>query len=180
MSLQRRDLGSIPSPAQWVKGSCCHSCGVSRNCGSDLIPGPGTPYAGGRPKKKKKKRIYLHSSREQGRQSQDVVSSWGQKDTPLPLRSPAFCRHLVPIRRKNCSICLERWEQCSLLGEFPLLTGSSIRLSIYPSICAINISLPLSSPCLFLAVLIISRNCLSSVFPVRLFPLDLKCLEDRV
>ena len=29
------------------------SSGVDRNCGSDLIPGPGTPYTAGWPKKEK-------------------------------------------------------------------------------------------------------------------------------
>ena len=32
----------------------CHSCGLGYNCSWDLIPGPGTPYAVWRPKKKKK------------------------------------------------------------------------------------------------------------------------------
>ena len=42
------DAGSIPHPAQWVKDlALC-------NCGSDLIPGPGTPYATRWPKKKKR------------------------------------------------------------------------------------------------------------------------------
>ena len=31
----------------------CRSCGMGRNWGLDLIPGPGTPYATGRPIKKK-------------------------------------------------------------------------------------------------------------------------------
>ena len=48
-SLQPQDAGSIPRPAQWVKGS-----GVAgHNCGSDLLQG--TPYAAGRAKKKKNK-----------------------------------------------------------------------------------------------------------------------------
>ena len=42
------------SPAwhgELVKGSnCCCSCGVVHNCGSDLIPGLGTPYAMGQSK----------------------------------------------------------------------------------------------------------------------------------
>ena len=33
---------------------CC-SCSIGHNCSSDLIPGPGTPYAVGWPKKKKTK-----------------------------------------------------------------------------------------------------------------------------
>jgi len=49
-SLERQDLGSIPGLAQWY---CC-SCGVGRNCGLDLIAGPGTSCAMGQPKKKKK------------------------------------------------------------------------------------------------------------------------------
>ena len=44
----------IPGPTQWVEDQPCHSCGLSRNWGQDLIPGQGTPYAGGQPKKKKK------------------------------------------------------------------------------------------------------------------------------
>jgi len=30
----------------------CHSCSLGYNCGSDLIPGQGTPYALGQPKKR--------------------------------------------------------------------------------------------------------------------------------
>ena len=37
---------------------CC-SCGLGRNCSSDLIPGPVTPYAIGKPKMKKKKNVLL-------------------------------------------------------------------------------------------------------------------------
>ena len=40
VSLQHQDEGSIPGPAQWVKGS-------------DLIPSLGTPYAVGRPNQTK-------------------------------------------------------------------------------------------------------------------------------
>ena len=32
----------------------CYSFGIGHNCSSDLIPGPGTPYAEGQAKKKKK------------------------------------------------------------------------------------------------------------------------------
>ena len=34
---------------------CCHCYGLGYNCCSDLIPVPRTPYATGRPKKKKKR-----------------------------------------------------------------------------------------------------------------------------
>ena len=57
-SLQCQDTGSIPSLAQWVKGSSvCHSCSIGHDCGLDLIPGPGTPYAVGWPKKKKEEEV---------------------------------------------------------------------------------------------------------------------------
>jgi len=41
----------------------CHSCLVGCNCGSDQIPGLGTPYAMGQPKKKRKekKAKFLHA-----------------------------------------------------------------------------------------------------------------------
>ena len=42
----------------WHSGlriGCCCSWGLGCNCGLDLIPGLGSPYAAGRPKKKKKK-----------------------------------------------------------------------------------------------------------------------------
>ena len=35
----------------------CHRRCIGRRCGSDLIPGPETPYATGQPRKKKKKKI---------------------------------------------------------------------------------------------------------------------------
>ena len=44
------DAGLIPCPAQWI----WHQ-GVGCNYGSDLIPGPGTPYAA-RQKKRKERR----------------------------------------------------------------------------------------------------------------------------
>ena len=46
----------VQSPAQHsrLRIQCCHSCCIDQNCGSALIPGPGTPYAAGQPKRKKK------------------------------------------------------------------------------------------------------------------------------
>ena len=41
----------------WHSGlriQCGCNIGSGRDCGSDLIPGPGTPYAAGQPKTKKK------------------------------------------------------------------------------------------------------------------------------
>ena len=53
-SLKHQDTGSIPSLAQWVKGS-----GVGRSSGSDQVLGLGTPYAMEQPKKKKRKGFYV-------------------------------------------------------------------------------------------------------------------------
>ena len=61
-SLKHQDAGSIPSLAQWVKGSR-----VGRSSGSDPVLGLGTPYATEQPKKKKKKGILClesHTSRK--------------------------------------------------------------------------------------------------------------------
>ena len=57
--MAQQDMGSIPGPAQWVKGShvAAATAGIDRTCGLDLIPDPGTPYASGWPKKNKKKVI---------------------------------------------------------------------------------------------------------------------------
>ena len=47
----------VKSPAQhsrlWFR--CCYNCSTGQHCGSNLIPGPGTPYAVVWPKKKKEK-----------------------------------------------------------------------------------------------------------------------------
>ena len=55
VSPQHQDTGSILSPAQWVKGPgvAVTAINVGYNCGLDLIPGLGTPYASGQPKMKK-------------------------------------------------------------------------------------------------------------------------------
>ena len=45
------DVGSIPSLTQWFKDLAF----LGHNCGLDLIPGPGIPYAEGQPKKENKK-----------------------------------------------------------------------------------------------------------------------------
>ena len=59
-SLQSQDAGSMPGPAQWVKGLHCHRGELSHNCGLDLSLGPGIPYAIGQPKKKKRRRKKAH------------------------------------------------------------------------------------------------------------------------
>ena len=43
----------VRSPAQHsgLRIWCCSSCSWDHDCSSDVIPGPGTPYAVGRPKK---------------------------------------------------------------------------------------------------------------------------------
>ena len=53
--LERWDTGSIPQPAQWVKDPASQKKKKKEefcNCGLDLIPGLGTPYAMVWPKKK--------------------------------------------------------------------------------------------------------------------------------
>ena len=50
------DAGSTPSMPSGLRIRCCHSCSLGCNCGSDLIPGLGTPYAKGQPKKRKRKK----------------------------------------------------------------------------------------------------------------------------
>ena len=45
------DVGLIPVPHSGLRIQCCCSCVL------DLIPGLGTPYAAGQPKKKKKKKL---------------------------------------------------------------------------------------------------------------------------
>ena len=61
-SLWRNRIGGIQSTRTQVRsptqysGSrirCCHTCGLGRDCSSDLIPGPGAPYATGWPQMKK-------------------------------------------------------------------------------------------------------------------------------
>lgn len=47
------DLGSVPAQHSGLGTWHCHSCGLSGDCGSDLIPSLGTPYTTGQPKKKK-------------------------------------------------------------------------------------------------------------------------------
>ena len=49
------DAGSILAWHSGLRIRCCCSCGVGRNFGSDLIPGPWTPYALRQPKKAGKK-----------------------------------------------------------------------------------------------------------------------------
>ena len=42
---------------------CCHSCSLGHSCGSNLIPGLGTPYAlGGGQKRKKREEILTHAT----------------------------------------------------------------------------------------------------------------------
>ena len=53
-SWEHWDMGSSPSPAWWIWHGL--SYGLGREFGSNLIPGPGTPYAPGQPKMKKKKK----------------------------------------------------------------------------------------------------------------------------
>ena len=54
-SWEHWDTGSIPDLTQWVKDLALHSCSLGYNRGLDLIPGPGTPYDVGQPKREREK-----------------------------------------------------------------------------------------------------------------------------
>ena len=53
-SLEHWDAGLILAWHSGLRICCCCSYGVDHNCGLDLIPGPETPYATGKPKNKTK------------------------------------------------------------------------------------------------------------------------------
>ena len=61
----------------------CHSCGLGRNCGSDLMPGPGAPYAVGWPKKEKNRETF--SQRDDGK-CQVICAGDCHQFYPLPPR----------------------------------------------------------------------------------------------
>ena len=48
------------SPAQWIRIPRCCRCDLGQDCGLNLIPGLGTPYALGWPKKKKNQKTKHH------------------------------------------------------------------------------------------------------------------------
>ena len=47
-------MSSVPSQHNGIEIQCRHSCGLGQDCGLDLIPGVGAPYAEGWPKMKKR------------------------------------------------------------------------------------------------------------------------------
>ena len=55
----------MPGPAQWVKDLALLQLQHRPYCSSDVIPGLGTPYAMGQPKKKKKKKKKKRKERRQ-------------------------------------------------------------------------------------------------------------------
>ena len=56
----KRDRWHLGSTGSQVHSPAWHSCGLGHDCGLDLIPGPGTPYAEGWPKmKKKRKKLHV-------------------------------------------------------------------------------------------------------------------------
>ena len=60
LALSLGSAGSIPYPAQWVKGSgVAPSCGIGHSCGSDSVPSPGTSicHRCGKKKRKEKKKL---------------------------------------------------------------------------------------------------------------------------
>ena len=90
-SLQCKNTGSIPVLTQWVKGSGIAAVASGCNCGSDLIPGLGTPYAERQPKKKKGGKIH--------RIPLDIL--WGAKMGHLALVSTSGVGKNVYIQRKR-------------------------------------------------------------------------------
>ena len=58
-SLECYNSGLIPSLTQRVKEQHCCICGIDHNCSSYLILGLGTPYAMGKPKKKRTKKEHI-------------------------------------------------------------------------------------------------------------------------
>lgn len=72
-------LGRRFSPCQCVRIQHCHSCSLHHSSGSDLIPGLGTPYATGEPKKKKRKKDAL------------MILAYSQGRKPLTLTFLKLC-----------------------------------------------------------------------------------------
>ena len=93
-SVQCWDAGSIPgslaSQHSGLRVQHCHSCHVGCNCSSDLIPGPGIPYAAERQKKRERERdSYISRYLTQG--------SLGMVKSPVfPSKSPKTVQPSVP------------------------------------------------------------------------------------
>ena len=73
---------AVPVLHSGLRIQCCSGCGVARNCGLDLIPGPGTPCAAGWPKKEKKKLCKLEKTRHKKYISYDSLNEF-QKQPKL-------------------------------------------------------------------------------------------------
>ena len=80
----------VPSPLQHsgLRICHCHSCSLDCDCGLDLIPGLGTPYAVGQPKMKEKNKhtskqkkknqcnlLYYHNKGEKPYDHLDIICS---------------------------------------------------------------------------------------------------------
>ena len=57
VSWEHWDASLIPAQHSGLRMWHCCSCSVGQNCGLDLVYGLGNPYASGRPKKKKNKKV---------------------------------------------------------------------------------------------------------------------------
>ena len=70
----------VPSlaPSSGLRIRRCHSCRGGHDCGSDLIPGPGTPCAAGPSKKEKKKKKKKKEKQTKNRE----LLSWLTGDKP--------------------------------------------------------------------------------------------------
>ena len=109
----RQHFGSagtqVRSPAQhsglriW---RCC-SLGLGRDCSSDLIPGPGTPYAAGWPNMKKiKKRRKKERGREKRKKKSrglpkalSLISGWANNPSLSDFKAYVLSRSKTPGRQ---------------------------------------------------------------------------------
>lgn len=111
--MQVRTLaGSIPSPTQWVKdpGLC-----------QDLIPGLGTPYASGRPKKKKKILLQFCTIRLIKTRRLNKFKCWQGFEILLRTLGGSLKQGAIweQVANKNvCTLCpmTQQTLRCSLLG----------------------------------------------------------------
>ena len=91
----RRQVWSLAQHSVLRIQHCC-SCGTGCNYGSDLIPGSGTPYATGWPKKKKNWAEELKRHFFQKRKCRRPIGTWKMlyiTNHPWKCKSPPICQN---------------------------------------------------------------------------------------